>query len=621
MSAEPTQDYLLQLLGDIPPLWDGRNRRINEVRAERKHLNPPQAPNEISKLTKLPAPQCHAVEDLLRHTQGLFAAKLPSCTRDPLNPLDPDDKSAAEAVARWVNASHELTLDYPRNVWYQWTDAFGQDGQAVLKDVLYEHRFRPKQTAGEKDDRYLARVAGHRRDPQNFPFVTEHVDTTMYFPVSDDAGEGGPGIRSEVMEVTQREAAPLLRKYEKEIKKAVAMGRVVDSAWGSSSNGPLATWVEYWSRTHFAYMMDGVLLKVGTHKYRRPPYFDPDFSTTSLKDRAHLTEGIADPLVSVQRGIESIDLIFQGWAHFAAIPRFTYIPVNTEDLEPIDPTFQVNLGPFEIAAAPPGYRLQQLELKDIGETLMRWRAALVQEKDDLSLAPILLGKLEQTQGGPTATAMLDVAKSILGVAHGNTRGAFNELARHRLYCVDKILCKNETEKVPIEYYDAEDEGKKHPQWIEIGPKEIQGNYRVSHDVQPVTAAERAIESQLALTLHNNKMVDKAYVLRKSGVPNPEEMLKRWRQEEADNSGPPQQMAIAAGMEMFAAWKAEKMGEIAPPMNTGTGTPEANPAGMSGPFVPEIGGGGTNPGVMDLPRPDMAIGENPAAAVGMEAPVG
>lgn len=611
-SDEPTEKYLQEISNDIPPLWAGRNQRINEVRTARKHLNRPQTPTEIQKLTKLPPPENHAVEDLLRHTQGLYASQLPRATRDPLDPLDTEDKLAAEAISTWLNGSYELI----RPTYYQMTDAFPQDGQAVIKDVLLEHRFRTRQNAKEPDAAYLKRLTAHRRDPMNFPFVTEHIDTTMWFPVSDDLS-GGPGIHGEVMVKTERERAPTYRQYEKDIRKAYEEpGRVIDPNFGSSGSGAYCEHVEVWNREWFAIMIDGLLVRKGRHKYRRPPFFDPDFSTTSMKDRKYLTEGIADPLVSVQNQLEAIDTLFQAWAHFSALPRFRFRPINIDDLQPIPADFKISLGPFEVVGGPPGWYVEQLDLQDIGETLMNWRRAVIAEKDELSLAPILLGKLEQTQAGPTASAMLDVAKSILAVSHGNMRGAFNDLARHRLYCIDKIL----KEPVPIEYYDPADKDKKHTLYTEIGPEQIQGNYRVSHEIEPVTAAERAIELQIANALYERGIVDKHFVAVKAGIPEPEKMLEQRRLEDFAEAGPTQQKITQMAYTLYDMMIGELGGgEIVPPAGmAGEGTPEAVRAGMSGPYVPQIAGGGVNPGQIPVDPAAATVGMNPAEGM---VPVG
>lgn len=573
--------------------WQGRNDRITDARTARFNLAPPKAPPEAIALNKLPAPKIPLVGELINAAQGLTAA-LPLPRRDALDPNDPADNDASARIERGLISGGSQLFGYPNNVWPKITDAGPIDGQAVWKTILDRHKFYVRRQKDEEDSRYLARVKAERRD--NFPFVSEHVDTMCYFPIAKNAR----GRVVKLQEITERELGDVYEQFNNQ----------VDMSWLNHSGHMTDTCklIETWTETDFSYTLehaatekDGLIL-AKNHPYKRVPYFDPEFSTTSMKDRKFQTVGLADNLVGLQNLIESIELMDQAYEFWSAYPMFTLVPVGDEYM-PIkgDMTFQAV--PLGTVKAPPGYKWVPVQMPGFGEGLIRHREFLMGLADDVRLAPILQGRIEHAQSGPTTSTQLDTAKARFGVWGQNLSGALNDHAAHLLYCVEKVL----RAPVPTAYTVTEDaEKKKHGQWDELAPKDIAGYYTVDYQVEPTTRLERNIRTQQATNLQAAGMVSKRYALEEAGIHDPASMLREVDTEDLSHS-PEARTAIIQEMSAeFHELVAQELGTPAgaPPMMAGAGIPQL--AGIQQPLMPGV-----------LPDMSAAIppGINPAPPMG------
>ena len=573
--------------------WAGRNERIQAVRDARKHLKPPRVPPEAAQLTNLPPSKDMAVEDFIRHAQGLFAQELPTVHREPLDSTSTSDRERAERVAKWLHAAHERMFGPPGNVFAKIADAFPQDGQAVVKVLLRQKRWHIRRGKNEEAEAYNERVTTNRRS--YFPFACEHVDTKNYYPQAWDE-EGRP---AEVLEITQREKGPLYEQFGEDL------GMPVDMVLGSDTFGEVTRHVEYWNQTHYAYHTMG-MVKVAKHPGGRPAYFSADFSTTSIQDRKFLTEGLADPLVPIQEELESIKEMIKAYGFWTAYPPLPLVPVG-EEIFPLRGDVKVVIRPLaNPQGVPRGYKVEPMRMPPMGETILRHYENLKEEKDRLMMAPILLGKLDHTLSGPAMTSQVDLAKSIFGVAEANLAALFDGIDRWMLEMIDTVL----KEPVPVESTDKATKG----QWREIGPDDIRGYYRVKNRVQPITRIAAAIIQQLAADAHARGAIDDlAY---RANLPpelmdgaDPLEMDRRVRRQDFRNSN-------VAKTKVWTEATAIVDQLLHPEAVPEQGTPTAEPAGPSG-YGPQIVNQPPLAGTTDVmtPPPEASVGVNPAAPPG------
>ena len=118
--------------------------------------------------------------------------------------IGPQAADNASKREKWLAASYRK-MDRGKNIYARITDALVADGEATWKVYCKIHRWHVERGEYAAEE-YLNKVAETRRT--HFPFAWEHVASTTYYPLAWDE-EG----LSEVLEITEREAFPLLHQY------------------------------------------------------------------------------------------------------------------------------------------------------------------------------------------------------------------------------------------------------------------------------------------------------------------------------------------------------------------------------------------------------------------------
>ena len=464
--------YILDQVKRAQVKYAGRNKRIDDVFQRRFNLIEPRIPKNyktIAESWKVPL-----VRRLLRSSQALMAANLPTPKRVPTNPESPKSREAADLIEKWLTAAYgKMGL----RAFAQLTDALPADGEAVLKATLRTHRWGDvKRAPGEAAERYNERVETARR--QRFPFVWEHVATSTYLPIDQDVD----GV-SEALEVTFREPRAIGAQYglapgqKGKLTKLSEVGQVVrENAWPRACR-----WIEFFDRDgHFVYMADDEVVREGEHNYGRVPFYNPKFSVTSIHDPAYETEGIADPLLLLQDQICEALTIHGTWAYMAGFPIAHLVPV-TEDAIPLDEKDDViDIEPGGTITAPLGWRWEWVNLPATGRDLSILYDRLLDQANEAGLAKILSPNPDATRvSGPVAATLVAIGKSVFGPALVELAVAFDELAFWMLRMIDQEI------KAPVPLWH-EGSGK----WLEIGPDDINGYYEVKHTLVPVIPMER-----------------------------------------------------------------------------------------------------------------------------------
>ena len=269
---------------------------------------------------------------------------------------------------------------------------------------------------------------------------------------------------------------------------------------------------------------------------------------------------------------------------------FTLVPVGDEYM-PIRGDMKFEATPLGTVKAPPGYKWVPVVMPNFGEGLIRHRDFLMSMADDVRLAPILLGRIEHAQSGPTTSTQLDTAKSRFAVGTQNLRGAMNDHAGFMLYVTDKVL----RAPVPTQWMVTENEKKeKHGEWVELDPKDIQGYYTIDHQLDPTTQLEKGIKSAQANNLFSLGVLPARIMLEENGYANPDEILTERDRDDLAHAPEAKAVIMAKAAEEFEELVAKERG---------IGTPEVLPLAATGPGVPQV----ANIGAPMLPgiSPEMA----------------
>jgi len=542
------EPYILSLTKSLREKYGQRNDDIDEIREHRAMEKEVRIPEEYKKTAA--EHRGPYIYRFLDRVTSLLAHTFPTAKVLPLDPTDEEQRKSSKRE-KWFNEGVYPLMSETEDVFLKFVDSTVADGTGVLKCLLQKHRWDVDRDKGETDEDFNKKVQTvHRR---NFPFVWRNVDTKAWFPLYDDFG------LAECVEVYERAAAPLLRRYRLTAR---------DLNLNEERPGNV-TYIEYWNRTHAVYMVHGKKVKTIKHNYGRVPYFEAQANVGK--------NSLAFPLKSLQDTFNSFVTIMLNYAYYAGFPIPALEQVDPDAALPVNTDKeQVRLVQGETAVPPDGYKYVFLQYPDLSGEIHGLVAMLKEIMDEVSLAPILYGLPPGSDiSGAALHPLIAIAKAVLGPATASIARAFNEQAAFMLEIIEKIL----KEPVPV-YVKITEDGKVHDEWLEQGPDDIKHYYKVVHTLQPVIPAERQLNTMYLASLNAQGIVDKRYVREEgSGISSPEEMADRvWL--EAIEERPEFQGPLLAE---FQAWLGER-GPIA-----GFGTPETPPVGPGGPGVAQMPG--------------------------------
>ena len=509
-------EYINEMVRVLEEKYKGRNQRIEDVFKRRARLIAPQVPPAFKERAANVEMRLPLVQDLIRRVVGLVGTHLPEPTVVPTDEASVRSRENSSLREKWLQAAYDR-MNEQVDTFGQIVDALAADGQAVWKVRLQKHLWAAHgvRKKGEGPDDYQRRVVRHRRD--NFPFVWEHVATQSYLPVPD--GEGG---LAEVYEVSLREALPLAWKFNLvpgsdgklvmgEPAFRPTQGLAVPLAGGGYPQQ--VRFIEHWTKDSYRYMVDDEIVAKGNHSYGRPPYFHALGGVTSIKDPAYQGISIADPLLSLQDVLDALITIQLNWAFLNGFPPARLRPIGDDPL-PLAERVSIEWQPGETIDVP-GHLWEWVPAPPVGADINLLQRSLKEVVDQVTLAPILYGLPPGADAsGVLANTLIAVAKSIFGPALANLSRGFDDTAGFMQRQVEKL-------GDPVPVYAVGD-GK----WLELSPKDVDGYYRVRHQLHPVIPAERQVlYNQLVDALSRGLVTPEMVLERGLGEMAPEKVLE------------------------------------------------------------------------------------------------
>ncbi len=578
------ESYFKDVSKSVKEKWQPRNDRIDEIWARRLRTHEPNIPDGFkvtAQATKLPL-----VGDLIRRAQAIIATKLPTAYRRPLA-KGTDAQELADHIEMWFNEGAYPTMLRREDTFAQITDAMANDGEAVWKLLYMPHSWAVQRDKGTKtnadgevvpnqtDAQYNAAVAGKHQS--KFPFEWTHVDTRTYYPLATD----DEGV-SEVLEITEREARSIADKYnlvpsvDGTLVSPKDVGAVIDR---DAPFPAKCKFGEYWNRTHFAYFVDGKEVRRGKHDYGRPPYFHAPFSTTSSKDPGFLTESIADPVIPIQDKLDNFITAMENWIWLASFPSMRLRPVSEEAIPTYDnkAAVKITIGPGKIIEGVPfGQIPEWVPPPPIGNEVNSYRDMLMEIYNRVTLSPILYAEIKGQLSGPVATSLIAIARAIFGPGLTNLARAFDEMSALMLYIIETQI----KEPVPVWVTDETDPKKRAGTWLELDPKDIEGYYLISHNLEPIIPMEQHQNLIMMETLFDRGLIPPRMLLEQgANIANPEDVLEERMTWDIGNSPDFKNALIMPNV-------LRRLGAEAPGAPPNAGTPPGPPAQASGP-VPQM----------------------------------
>lgn len=592
-TGTPTAAYLERAWLSAEQRFAGRNAHILDIRKRRRNEIVPVVPEPYQKVATIFEPPY--VRTLIQRTQSLISPQLPTAHRVPLKTDVPASRAEAEQIAGWFNEGANPIMQRRENTFAMVTDSLAEGGHGVWKLTLKKHRWGEgsRRRKGEDDETYNDRVDAVRKG--SFPFYRQHVPTTNYFPLAyDDEG------LSEVLEVSTHERSFLYGQYEKELR---AVGVQIEDDVNTLEGQ--CQLIQYVNRDSFAYYISdgfsagdvGTLVKSSRHRGRRPWYYHAKFSQTGVKDPAFESEAISDGVIALQDWVQVMMTEKGVWASMASYPIFVLEPISADEMgtPTIPKGFMIEWARGETTAPPPGYRWRPLELPPTGQDINQLITFIVALIDQVSLAPILFGKSQGDQSGTVMHGLVQLARAIFEPCLDSIASQFDAEAEEMLYLIEHDI------KAPVPIYQASES-----KWLEVGPKDVKGFYRVTHTLEPIIAMERLIAYQMASDAQLKGYVDDNYVREQMPIDNPQEMADRVYVDKLEKSPQADALVWAWVQEMIAADQTPpppSIEEITGQPVPGVGTPANVPQGMGGgPGIPQVPGiqQGIAPGLQPVP---------------------
>jgi hypothetical protein len=462
------EGYIKDLTLEVETTYRDRNYRHEVVHDHRMMKVGPRLPEKFKASgVEFRAP---LVFDLLRRIVAVINM-MPVPRRIPLDSISAKAQENSSLIENWLMRFYGLMV---ANTYELVKDALVADGMGVFKVILDRHTWGGlEREENEPADIFNNRIKNLHRASN--PFSIEHIESSTYYPIDDG--------KREVLEVTKRYARPLARQYGLvsqggKLVKPTELGPKGVEAFHQSSK-----FIEYWNETHYVYMVDDVIVEEGDHDYGRPPYFVAYATRTSSKDPAERGISFAYPLISLQQGINEAVTMKLNWGRLNSYPSASLEPISDDVGSAFDenePTVEIT--PGELMKIPAGYRFHWNEAPNVGDDLTQMLQFLLSMANEVSLSPILHGEIGSTNMSQASmTTIATIAKSIFGPGLDSLCMAFDEMAAFVLELIDRVL------KEPVPLFDTS--GKKGT-WVEIGPDDIRGYYKVFHKIEATIPAER-----------------------------------------------------------------------------------------------------------------------------------
>ncbi len=367
------------------------------------------------------------------------------------------------------------------------------------------------------------------------------------------------GRLSEVLEVTQRTVADVLRRYkvrydaQTDALQPDEIGEPQEDLTAVSTNQRTVTFIEHWDETYVSYMADNLIVAQWPHGYGRVPYFPFYGRSNYSKPTGQRGESVVEHAVDLEQALDLFLTLKSNWAYMTAMCMLILRPdANSPFWQTAGPEEEgskqapepIQFQPGVATTLPPGWTLEAFTPPPVGKDLNDSIQYFTTMLADI-IPQVLRGIASGTdQPGYAINQLLTAAKLVFDPVTDNAAEALMDMVSFLFWLVEH---KART-KV---YVLAEDStsGASQRQWIGLSPDDINGYYANVVNVKSLLPSNAIAEGQFGLSLWQANAIDHATFLEKfAHFENPEEIIQRVLVDEYRNSEPIKAWITAKALE-------------------------------------------------------------------------
>ncbi len=549
----PSETHVQELEQHLLTEFGGRNARIERLRRLRFMEEPVDIPAAYRATTR--EVRTPLAREQLKRVVGSLTANHPTISVPPADQT-PESRANASRRERWTAAAlRRMKNDAGRDIFGMFVDALVADGTGVMKLVYVPERWTgyPRRgDAGPETDAGFNERSTRFKRAAPFPLAWRDVDVLTFYPLIGD-----DGIEA-CLEISERPKWLMMRRYG--LVEDRRSGRLAPAGRAPASEGPATAGgsvrvIEYWDREHFAYLVDGHLVRRGRHAYGAVPYVMAHGNQSPSRDPAKAGESM---LASVEYLVPLLDRLLtmkQNAVHLYAYPtpKLTGFAGSDAALGDDGRPPPIEFRPGEILPLFPGEDL----------SLLQWSGT----PPDLDELIALTRSMIDQAGVPTV---------LFGIApDGNTSGyylnqlinaarlSFNQITRHAEQALERIvqlawrLVEHRVRETVYVYGDDD------AAWLGLSPRDVNGYYAVRAKLEALAPADEIAQGTYAANLVAAKLASRrwamqeklgianaaemqAEILREEMLDDPEVRRELWRREGAAEAADATRAAPAAG---------------------------------------------------------------------------
>ena len=465
--------------------------------------------------------------DLVQRLAGALSVNTPKIQVPPFPRGNRDDAQRNSSLReKWTQAFlEEIELQEGDRLFYRFMDYLCADGHACFK-LIHRDDFwgefprlvKRLEDEGEEVDEdpkeYNDRVFNYKTGAP-LPFQLQVLDPLTVYPYRSDRG------LEDVLEVSRRPRFYVAKRFGIAFDakgSPVRMGQGFDLDTTVTLSGDVEYW-EHWTPTDVAFFVNRKCVEIVEHGMKRIPYFLATGTQTSSRDPAKEGLSVGHQLRHLIPALDSLLTMKTNSAFLQAYPSFKRTrqlgaPARQSEESEDENSSEQQFEPGYIYDGMGGEDLEAIAVPPVGQDVNEAINILMSLIDKVGIPSVMSGSHAPNRvSGAAYSEMLNVSRTKYTTIIRNASFAMTDMIRHLWWLVENKV----QDDVPI--WSNEDH-----KWLELGPGDINGYYRVKTIIEPLLPEDDIAQGQHAAAMVQAKLWSKRYAREnKMGIEAPEEM--------------------------------------------------------------------------------------------------
>ena len=464
--------------------------------------------------------------DLVQRLAGALSVNYPKLEVPPY-PKGPKDKAQRNSSLRekWTLAVVE-ELEHQSNdrIFYRFMDYLAGDGHAVLKLIhrddfwanypQLEDAFEVEDLDSEDAKDYSDKVFAFKTGAP-LPFQLTCPDPLTVYPFRTERGI------EDLLEISKRPRFYVARRFglafdEQGNVTKVGLPQELQSA--ATMMGDVEYW-EHWTPDDVAFFVDRKCVHIVQHNMGRVPYFYALGTQTSSREPDKEGLSVGHQLRYILPALDSLmtmktnNAFLQSYLSFKRTRQLGAPSRAQEDSED-EASSETVFEPGYIYDGLGGEDLEPILIPPVGQDVNQTIELLLAMIDRVGIPAVMGGMHAPNRvSGAAYSEMLNVSRTKYTTIIRNASFVWEDMIKHLWWLVENKV----QDDVPA--WSNEENN-----WLELGPGDINGYYRVRAIIEPLLPEDDIAQGQHAAAMVQAKLISKRYAREKKlGVDAPEEM--------------------------------------------------------------------------------------------------